>query len=111
MTCEVIVADLAEGDLVAIVEYVLESDGVERALAVRDLLLKAVESLDRNPLRGRVVPALRREGISVFRELLAKRWRIVYRVADKQVHVVAILDGSRDADSLLRERAVRDTPG
>jgi len=104
---EVIVSDLAEDDLVAIVEHVLSTRGVERALAVQEVLLGALESLSRNPRRGHVVPALRREGITAFRELTTKRWRVVYSVADKAVHVVAIIDASRDADSLLRERAAR----
>lgn len=109
MKYEVIVADLAEDDLLGIVEYILTNDGVERALMVRDILVDAVASLGQKPERGRVVPALRREGVKTFHELLIKRWRIVYRVSRKEVHVVAIIDSSRDADSLLRERAIRTT--
>lgn len=78
MKFKVIVADVAEDDLVGVVEYILANSGVERALDVKELILDAIDSLRQNPNRGRVVPALRREGIVTFREVIIKRWHVVH---------------------------------
>ncbi|MYH14404.1 MAG: type II toxin-antitoxin system RelE/ParE family toxin [Gammaproteobacteria bacterium] len=78
------------------------------AAAVR--CLNRVESrcrgLAAQPGRGRVVPELGAVGISIYRELIERPWRIVYR-QDKLAHVPAVLDARRDLSSLLLERLVR----
>ena len=68
---KLIVSDDAEGDILAIVEYILRrDDGVASALAIEERLDQTIASLAGNPARGRVVPELRQQGIRAFRELL-----------------------------------------
>ncbi|MYH14414.1 MAG: type II toxin-antitoxin system RelE/ParE family toxin [Gammaproteobacteria bacterium] len=97
--------DAARDDLRSIVDYVAEDSPVA---AVR--CLNRVESLCQGlatqPGRGRVVPELGAVGISIYRELIERPWRIVYR-QDKLAHVPAVLDARRDLSSLLLERLVR----
>jgi toxin ParE1/3/4 len=95
-------------DLEEIVAYV----AVDSPLAAQNLLGKLrsrAESLEVTPLRGRVVPELARFGIRTFRELLVKPHRIVYRVSESTVFVMAILDGRRDLEDVLLERLTRET--
>jgi toxin ParE1/3/4 len=54
-----------------------------------------------------VVPELREVGVSDYREILWKPYRILYFVEDKRVYVVAILDGRRDLVDLLVQRLLR----
>lgn len=108
MRYNVRIANPAEDDLIGIVEYIFGNNGAEQAKKVKDLLVDTAASLEQCPGRGRVVPTLRQEGIKTFRELIIKRRRIVYRVVGREVYIVAFLDSSRDATSLLRERAIRD---
>ena len=59
------------------------------------------------PLRGRIVPELRAQGVQFYRELLSPPYRIMYRVKDRLVLVVAVLDGRRNLDDLLLDRFLR----
>lgn len=52
-------------------------------------------------------PELRKQGMSRYREVLARPFRIIYRVSGRDVHVLAIVDHRRDITQLLLERARR----
>jgi toxin ParE1/3/4 len=43
-------------------------------------------------------------GIREYREVFFKPYRIIYRVMDKNVYVLLIVDGRRDMQSLLQRR-------
>jgi toxin ParE1/3/4 len=43
-------------------------------------------------------------GIREYREVFFKPYRIIYRVMDKNVYVLLIVDGRRDMQSLLQWR-------
>jgi plasmid stabilization system protein ParE len=46
-------------------------------------------------------------GISQYRGLLNAPWRIVYRVDNRQVLIMAVLDSRRDLQTLLLGRLAR----
>lgn len=95
-------------DLEEIVAYVAaDSPGNARKLLKR--LESRAEALDVAPLRGRVVPELARFGIRGWRELLVKPYRIVFRVGENEVWVLAVFDGRRDLEDVLLERLVRSS--
>lgn len=109
MKHRVLVSDAAESDVFEIVEHILlRESALAPGLAVQARLERAIVSLSENPKRGRIVPSLKRLGIGQFRELVEAPWRIVYSIREATVHVVAVLDGRRSAEDLLRERALRD---
>jgi plasmid stabilization system protein ParE len=95
--------------MLGIVDELVASLGVEAALAVDDRLDEAIESLAELSNRGRVVPELRAHGTTTYRELVVTPYyRIVYRVEEREVWIIAVLDHRRDLDRLLRDRARRD---
>jgi plasmid stabilization system protein ParE len=97
----------ALGDLDQIVEH-LESAGSDlNAERVIDRIDAAVASLRLTALRGRVVLELAAHGITRYRELIERPWRIVYRVEPREVFVLAVVDARRRLDELLLERLVR----
>jgi plasmid stabilization system protein ParE len=53
------------------------------------------------------VPELLRHGLAVWRELIVKPYRILYRIEGQTVYVLAVLDSRRDLEDLLLERLVR----
>ncbi len=57
--------------------------------------------------RGRIPPELRAIGVHLYREILVKPYRIVYRPGSRTVHVYAVLDGRRDISETLERRLVR----
>jgi toxin ParE1/3/4 len=95
-------------DLEEIVSYIA-ADSPINAKNVLAKLRGQAESLEVTPLRGRVVPELAQFGIRTWRELFVKPYRIIYRIAEKRVYLLAVLDGRRDLEDVLLERLLRIT--
>lgn len=97
----------ALSDLERIAEY-LESAGsnlnAERVIAQLEAKVGAPAAFS---LRGRVVPEFAAYGISRYREIIVQRWRVVYRVDERTVTVLTVVDARRQLDELLLERLVR----
>jgi plasmid stabilization system protein ParE len=66
-----------------------------------------VVTLATMPERGRMVPELDRVGERRYRELIELPWRVIYRVKDESVRVVAVIDSRRDLQTWLQEQAAR----
>lgn len=96
----------ARRDLEAIVAYIA-TDNLDNALAVLDRLEERAASLTTVAERGRLVPDLQSIGLHQYRELIERRWRIVYRIEADSVMVLAVFDGRRDLESVLLDRLVR----
>ena len=103
---EILWTDTARRDLEAIVDYI-SADSVQNGLAVLDRIESRASTLGSNPHRGRKVPELLALDLHQYRELVERPWRILYRLEQDRVLVVAVLDGRRDLRSLLIERLVR----
>ena len=96
----------AQQDLTEIIEYIAQ-DSVDDALAILHRLETKAALLITLPNRGRVVPELLHTGISQYRELISAPWRIVYRVGNRQVLIMAVLDSRRDLQAVLLNRLAR----
>lgn len=96
----------AAADLEAIIDFI-SRDSTEEALRVLDRLQRRAQRLTAPSLRGRIVPELRDEGIAIYRELIARPGRIIYRLDGESVLVLAVLDGRRDLADVLLERLTR----
>jgi toxin ParE1/3/4 len=56
------------------------------------------------PERGAFPKELAALGIREYRESFFKPYRIIYRIMDKDVYVLLIVDGRRDMHTLLQRR-------
>ncbi|MCB2186821.1 MAG: type II toxin-antitoxin system RelE/ParE family toxin [Deltaproteobacteria bacterium] len=61
-------------------------------------------SLSASPHRGACPRELLALGIKEYREIFFKPYRIIYRVVEKQVFAMVIVDGRRDMRTLLERR-------
>jgi plasmid stabilization system protein ParE len=75
-----------------VIAYIAQ-DSHEAAIHVLEATLEAAASLATLSERGRVVPEL---NDPIIREIFVFRYRLLYRVEDERVVVVAFLHGSRD---------------
>ena len=98
--------DTAQRDLESIVDYIAK-DSLPNAMVVLDSLEERASALATNPEQWRNVPELRSLDLHQYRELIEHPWRILYRVEENRVLVVAVLDGRRELHSLLIDRLVR----
>jgi len=107
VTYEVLLADDAENDLLEIYRYVAFNDSLEKADQLLDKLEELVQALDRLPSRGHIPPELARIGVTDYREVHFKPYRVIYRIEGRRVFVYCVLDGRRDLQSLLQQRLLR----
>jgi toxin ParE1/3/4 len=104
MLYEVSLTKDAERDLEDIYLFIADHDSNASADHVLDRLVKATEALKTDPDRGSYVNELRSLGISEYRQIYFKPYRLIYRVHAKQVVIYLITDGRRDMGSLLARR-------
>ena len=107
MKHEVLVVEDAETDLLEIYRYVAFNDSLEKANHLLDKLEQLIRGLDRFPARGHVPPELGRIGVTDYREVHFKPYRVIYRVQEARVFVYCVLDGRRDLQTLLQARLLR----
>ncbi len=98
-------ADVALDDFEIILEYIALNDSVASATYVHDELMARIDRLKEYPERCRFVPELKEIGLSEFRELIWKPYRICFSVHKQDVVIVAVLDGRRDLGQLLLDRS------
>jgi len=89
---EVIWAESASEALDDVITYIAQ-DSREAAVHVLEAAIEAAASLATLSERGRVVPEANNP---VIREILVFRYRLMYRVEDARVVVVAFVHGARD---------------
>ena len=95
----------AEKDLISIIEYIAKENPIQ-ANKIFGEIRKRAESLSAFPDRGRIVPELHDQGITLFRELIIGVWRIMYRVSEDSVYVLSVLDSRQNVEDILLNRLI-----
>ena len=94
----------AEQDLETLFDYIAENDSAANAHRLLDQLMDVAQSLSLLPERGSRPKELLAVGITDYRQVFFKPYRVIYRLHDKQVVVYVIVDGRRDMQALLSRR-------
>ena len=92
MAHRVIWSRSALADVDAIAAYIARDSAAYSSVVVKKILA-CTRNLDRFPNSGRQVPEFEDPAI---RELLVYSYRIIYRVADEEALVLAVIHGKRD---------------
>jgi plasmid stabilization system protein ParE len=103
---EVLWAAAAENDLLGIVDFIADKDP-GTAVHVLNRIKTGTARLEESPRRGRVVPELLKQGISRYREIVIKPWRVIYRIEAKRVYVASVIDGRRNVEDVLLSRLLK----
>ncbi|MEW8357377.1 MAG: type II toxin-antitoxin system RelE/ParE family toxin [Candidatus Thiodiazotropha sp.] len=101
------VSEEAEQDLIDIYRYVAIHDSVEKAAYLLEQLEPLFSSLAELPMRSHIPPELDRIGVTNYREVHFKPYRVIYEVIGQDVFVHCIQNERRDMQSLLERRLVR----
>ena len=99
-------AEAAVRDLEEMVSFIAMDSELEASRVLNRLEVRSA-TLESSPGRGRVVPELARLGMRTWREIVARPYRLIYRIEGDTVNVLAVFDGRRDLEDLLLERLVR----
>jgi toxin ParE1/3/4 len=84
--------DRARRDLRNIGQYI-SRDNPDAAATWVDRLIEAAEGAGQFPFAGRVVPEI---GLPEIREVIVRRYRIVYRVLEEEVQLLTLFEGHRE---------------
>jgi len=93
----------AVSDLEGLVEYIAENSPLT-AKTLFAKLKKQVDTLSYSPQRGRHIPELQEQGILLYRELIISPWKVMYRIYERTVYIMAIIDSRRNVEDILLEK-------
>ena len=65
---------------------------------------KQVNDLYHFPKRCRIIPELYDQGILQYREMIIRPWRVMYRISNSKVYVLAIIDSRQNIEDILLQR-------
>lgn len=98
--------DNAQYDLELIIEYIK----IESTLVAKEMFFaikNECNQLYHMPTRKRIVPELQHIGITQYREVLFKRWRIIFKIEESNISVLAVVDSSRNLEDILFQRLMK----
>ena len=95
-------------DLDEVLDYIAARDCVEAAVQIYSQISESIDKLQAHPERCRVVPELKRIGVSEYRELIVSPYSVFFRIRRPTVGIVGILGRRRDLEELLLQRVLRD---
>jgi plasmid stabilization system protein ParE len=102
---EVIWSNFAENDSKNIIEYIA-ADSPSNAFRIFKNIKQTASNIYIFPERGRDVPELRDQGILQYHELIISPWRIIYRISEKIVYVLSVLDSRQNIEDILLKRLI-----
>jgi len=102
---QVVWTSVAEDDLKGIIEYI-SIDNPHNALKILQEIKKKASSLYTFPERGRVVPELQDQGISQYRELIVPPWWLIYRIEERKIYVLSLIDSRQNVEDILLKRLI-----
>lgn len=100
---EVIWTKSAQFDLELIIEYI-KTDSLSIAKNIFYEIKKECNNLYFFPQKKRIVPELQQIGILKYREIVHKRWRILYKIDGEKVYILLVIDSSRNLEDILFQR-------
>jgi len=102
----VIWSETSEKDLTEIVEYIA-ADSPSHAFEIFKKIKDKASRPYTFPERSQIVPELKDQGIILYRELVVPPWRIIYRISEKTVYVLSVLDSRQNVEDILLRRLIR----
>ena len=104
MSSTVLLLEAAIKDIEAIYRYIRKS-GNKRA--AKDMIInirEACNSLSKNPERGQIPDELSQIGQFEYRQIIVRKYRIIYQIAGPNIFVFGIIHGNRNISEVLRQR-------
>ncbi len=102
---KVIWTNVAENDLKEIIDF-MSIDSPQNALKILTSIKQKASNLHTLPGRGRIVPELQGQGILQYRELIIPLLRLMYRIDERKVYVLSVIDSRRNVEDILLARLI-----
>jgi toxin ParE1/3/4 len=96
-------SESAQSDLESIIDFI-SVESKANAISVFKQIKESCIKLERFPNIGRVPTELKEINIESYRELVVAIWRILYRINNNEINILAVIDSRRDIDDALLNR-------
>ena len=87
-----------------IISYIKNDAGRITAEKIYKKVINEVKRVSENPAGRRIAPLLREFGISYIHQLNISPWILFYKVADKRMEIISIIDGRRNLEEILYKK-------
>ena len=104
MLYTVLLLEEAVKDIEAIYRYIRKSGNKKAAKDMITTIRKACDSLSENPERGHIPDELSQIGQFEYRQIITKKYRIIYQFARPNIFVFGIIHGNRNIGEVSRQR-------
>ena len=104
MSYTVLLLEEAIKDIEAIYRYNRKSGNKKAAIDMVISIQRACDSLSENPERGHIPAELLKIAQFEYRQIIEKKYRIIYQLAEPNIFVYGIIHGSRNLGEVLRQR-------
>ena len=104
MLYTVLLLEEAVKDIEAIYRYIRKSGNKKAAKDMITTIRKACDSLSENPERGHIPDELSQIGQFEYRQIIAKKYRIICQLARPNIFIFGIIHGNRNIDEVLKQR-------
>ena len=104
MSYTVLMLEEAVKDIEAIYRYIRKSGNKKASKDMIIAIRKVCDSLSENPERGHIPDELSRIGQFEYRQIITKKYRIIYQLAKLNIFVFGVIHGSRNIGEILRQR-------
>jgi plasmid stabilization system protein ParE len=96
----------AERDLNEIIVFIAENNP-QTAIKIMERIQAKINTLDHFPNRGGYVPELLARNIKEYRQITEAPWKIIYKVDDERVNILAIIDSRRNLTDILIKKLLK----
>jgi addiction module RelE/StbE family toxin len=96
----------AENDLNEIILYIAQNNP-QTAIKIMNKIQTKINTLDHFPHRGGYVPELLAKNIKSYRQITESPWRIIYKIDNTSVNVLAIIDSRRNLQDVLVKKLMK----
>ena len=104
MSYTVLLLEEAVKDIEAIYRYIRKSGNKKAAKDMITTIREACDSFSENPERGHIPDELSQIGQFEYRQIIAKKYRIIYQLAKPNIFIFGIIHGNRNIGEVLRQR-------
>ena len=107
MSYTVLLLEDAVKDIEAIYRYIQKAGNKRAAKNMVTTIRKACDNLSENPERGHIPTELSQTGLFEYRQIIEKKYRIIYQIAKPNIFVFGIIHGNRNIGEVLRNRMLQ----
>ena len=106
MKHEIIWSKDAGDELAEIVSYIKYNTGKMTAEKIYTKIIKEVDKISENPEGRRIAPILRELGINYIHQINISPWTVFYKVENKKMEIISIIDGRRNSEEILYKKII-----